>query len=254
VKLDTIERKTMLYKSGLGFYCINHVQGCSHGCLYPCYAYMMAHSYGRAKTYADWCRPTLVANAVEVLTKELDRKRQKPETVNLCLTTDPFMTGYPEVTDMSLKLIALLNSRGIRCSVLTKGTLPSDLADRERFPSDNLLGISLVSLSEEFRRRWEPGARPYADRLRALKALHDRGCRTFAHMEPYPTPNIIEQDLRSILEAAGFVDSIYFGGWNYNSVTGNWPGRKEFYRECAASVRRFCGERAIECALGAEER
>lgn len=175
----------MLYKSGLGFYCINHVQGCSHGCLYPCYAYMMAHSYGRAKTYADWCRPALVANAVEVLTKEPGRKRQKPEIVNLCLTTDPFMTGYPEVTDMSLKLIALLNSRGIRCSVLTKGALPSDLADRERFPADNLLGISLVSLS-----------------------------------------------------------------MNYNSATGNWPGRKEFYGDCAASVRRFCAERNIGCDLG----
>ena len=43
----------MLYKSGLGFFCVNHVQGCGHGCLYPCYAYMMAHTYGRAKTYCN---------------------------------------------------------------------------------------------------------------------------------------------------------------------------------------------------------
>lgn len=50
--MDTIIRKTLLYRSGLGFHCVNHAQGCGHGCLYPCYAYMMAHSYGRAKTYA----------------------------------------------------------------------------------------------------------------------------------------------------------------------------------------------------------
>ena len=46
--MDTITRTTLLYRSGLGFYCVNHAQGC----LYPCYAYMMAHSYGRAKTSA----------------------------------------------------------------------------------------------------------------------------------------------------------------------------------------------------------
>lgn len=249
--MDTITRKTLLYKSGLGFYCVNHAQGCVHGCLYPCYAFMMAQSYGRAQTYADWCHPRLVTNAAEILSKELDRKRELPDIVNLCLTTDPFMTGYPEVGDMSLKLIALINARGIPCSVLTKGELPIDLADGERFPADNLVGISIISLSEDFRRRWEPGATPYADRLRALKALHDRGCRCFAHIEPYPTPNLIDQDLGEILDAVGFVDRIYFGGWNYNSVSGNWPERKEFYQGCADVVRRFCGERGIGCDLGA---
>jgi hypothetical protein len=33
--METIERKTLLNKSGLGFWCINAVQGCSHGCRYP---------------------------------------------------------------------------------------------------------------------------------------------------------------------------------------------------------------------------
>jgi len=48
--METIVRKTLLYKSGLGFYCINHAQGCTHGCLYPCYAFMMVRSYGRVAT------------------------------------------------------------------------------------------------------------------------------------------------------------------------------------------------------------
>ena len=61
--METIERKTLLYKSGLGFWCVNHVQGCSHGCLYPCYAFMMAKSYGRAADYGDWTKPRLVAEA-----------------------------------------------------------------------------------------------------------------------------------------------------------------------------------------------
>ena len=38
-----IERKTMLYKTGVeyGDYTMNHIQGCAHGCKYPCYAFMM---------------------------------------------------------------------------------------------------------------------------------------------------------------------------------------------------------------------
>ena len=49
--LDVIERKSLLYRSGLGFWCVNHVQGCAHGCNYPCYAYLLA-SYlrGMAET------------------------------------------------------------------------------------------------------------------------------------------------------------------------------------------------------------
>lgn len=36
----------MLYKTGVeyGDYTMNHVQGCAHGCLYPCYAYMLPNA------------------------------------------------------------------------------------------------------------------------------------------------------------------------------------------------------------------
>ena len=208
--METIERKSLLYKSGLGFWCANHVLGCSHGCKYPCYACMMAKTYGRAKDYAEWCRPKLVANAAELLDAELKRKRKKPESINLCLTTDPFMTGYPEVSAMSLKLIEVANGHGVACSTLTKGLYPMELADRERFPADNLHGISLISLDEGFRLRWEPGASSCAGRMSALRALHENS------------------------------------GWNYNSLATGFPGRREFYESQAEIAKRFCAGRDIE--------
>ncbi len=30
--MEQIRRKSLLYRSGLGFWCVNHVQGCAHGC------------------------------------------------------------------------------------------------------------------------------------------------------------------------------------------------------------------------------
>jgi DNA repair photolyase len=243
--METITRKSLLYKSGVGVLCINHVQGCSHGCRYPCYAYMIAQSYNRVASYSDWCQPKLVANAAELLTKELSHKRIKPDSIYLCLSTDPFMTGYPEITDMSLRLMAIINSNGIRTSILTKGKLPAELADKKRFPANNIYGISLISLNEEFRKRWEPGATPYTDRVKALKYLHDCGCQTLAHIEPYPTPNILKQNLEDILEAVNFVDHLYFSGWNYNNQVKQFQNYQQFYKEQATIAQCFCKKHDI---------
>lgn len=248
--METIIRKTLLYKSGLNFYCINHALGCSHGCSYPCYAYMMAHTHGRIKTYNEWCQPKLVANAEELLSKELSKMKRKPVSIHLCLTTDPFMMGYPEVTNMSLKLIALINSHGINCSILTKGILPADLADRNRFPADNTYGISLVSLDENFRRLWEPNAAPYIERINALKYLKNNERQTLVHIEPYPTPNIVNQNIEKLLEAVSFTDQIFFSGWNYSNRIRQFSNYHEFYKEQANLVRQFCSKHKIYCETG----
>lgn len=76
--MPMIERKAMLYKSrveymsGEGVYAMNHVLGCSHGCKYPCYAYLTAKRFGQVDSYEDWCEPKPVANTLELLEKELD--------------------------------------------------------------------------------------------------------------------------------------------------------------------------------------
>jgi DNA repair photolyase len=243
--METITRKTLLYKSGLGFYCLNHVLGCSHGCRYPCYAFSLARHHGRVKQYAAWCRPKLVANALDLLDRELPRLRGRIDRVHLCLTTDPFMLGFPEVADLSLRIMRRLNAAGLDCSVLTKGIYPRELAEDRAYSRNNLYGISLVSLDEVFRQRWEPQAAPYADRIEALRRLHDHGCLTRAHLEPYPTPNILPQDLPALLEQVAFVDQLYFSGWNYNPLVRRYPTYQEFYEEQEGVVRAFCARNKI---------
>ncbi|MBV1757496.1 MAG: radical SAM protein [Dethiosulfatibacter sp.] len=239
-----ITRKSMLYKTGVeyGDYTMNHVAGCSHGCKYPCYAFLMAKRFGKVKSYKEWTEPFIVCNTIELLQKEIPRLKNKIESVQLCFTTDPFMVGHYEIEEMSLAAIKLLNSNGIKCIVLTKGTLPEELVETS---SENEYGITFISLDEEYRKKTEPGAASYGERLKALKYLHDKGCKTWVSIEPYPTPNLIEQDLRKILKEVAFTNKIIFGRTNYNKDISSYKEHVQFYNQQAKIVIDFCKERNI---------
>jgi len=240
-----IERKTMLYKTAVeyGDFTMNHVQGCAHGCKYPCYAFMMAKRFGKVSSYEDWLEPYLVSNTLEILDQEIPRLKSKIKSVQLCFTTDPFMFGYDEIIKMSIMAIQKLNAAGIKCNVLTKGLLPIELAECSR---DNEYGITLVSLNEGYRERIEPGAAPYVERLESLKALHDAGFKTWVSIEPYPTPNIITQDINKILEAVSFTDKLIFGRTNYSKEISAYALHRAFYNEQAEKVINFCKKNHIQ--------
>lgn len=240
-----IKRKTMLYETGVeyGDYTMNHILGCAHGCKYPCYAFMMKKRFGKVKTYEEWLEPYLVSNTLELLDTEIPRLQKKIESVQLCFSTDPFMYGYKEIEDMSLAAIKKLNESGIKCTVLTKGILPASLAEMSK---DNEYGITLVSLDEEYRKKMEPGSAPYLERISALKNLHNAGYKTWVSIEPYPTPNIIEQSLNEILETVSFVDRIIFGRTNYSKEVSSFKEHKQFYNRLAAEVIDFCDNRKID--------
>lgn len=240
-----IQRKTMLYKTGVeyGDYTMNFILGCSHGCKFPCYAYLQMKRFGKVADYDDWCKPKLVSNTLELLDKEIPRLKGKIQSVQLCFSTDPFMYEYSEVCEMALKAIKKLNDAGIKCTVLTKGILPYSLSE---LSSENEYGITLVSLDEKYREKMEPGAASYRERLAALKALHDAGCKTWVSIEPYPTPNLIEQNLSELLEAVSFTDRIIFGRTNYSKEASAYKEHKKFYNEKADEVIRFCKSRGIK--------
>lgn len=242
--MKSITRKTMLYKTGVeyGDYTMNHVLGCAHGCKYPCYAYMMKKRFGEVSSYDDWLEPRIVSNTLELLDEEIPRLKDKIKSVQLCFTTDPFMYNYEEIATMSIAAIRKLNASNVKCTVLTKGILPIELA---KCSLDNEYGITLISLDNEYRIRMEPGSAPYTDRIQALRALSERGCKTWVSIEPYPTPNLIEQELSKILESVAFVNKIIFGRTNYSKEVSAYKGHKEFYNCCVEQVIKFCNERGI---------
>lgn len=240
-----IRRKTLIYKTGVeyGDYTLNHVQGCSHGCLYPCYAYMMCKRFGKVKTYEEWISPCLVENALELLEKEIPKYKKEIKSLHLCFSTDPFMYGYEEVSDMSIKILKRLNQDNIKCTVLTKGLLPIELANLSK---ENEYGITLVSLNNEFKNKYEPYSANYTERIENLRQLHLKGCKTWVSIEPYPTPNIVEQDITKILDSVSFVDKVIFGRLNYNSLVSQYKDYKKYYNDLANSVKEYCQENNID--------
>lgn len=244
-RCQTMKRKSMLYKTGVeyGDYTINHVLGCSHGCLYPCYAFMMARRFGKVKDYNEWLKPVIVDNAIDLLKKELPKLKHKINSVHLCFTTDPFMYGYNDICDLSIEIIKLINSYDIPCTALTKGILPRELSDLSK---KNSYGITLISLNEEFRKKMEPGSAPYIDRINNLYYLHKKGYKTWVSIEPYPTPNFIEQDFDEILNSVQFVDKIIFGRLHYNGKVTKYENYQEYYNNLSYKVIEFCKKNSIE--------
>ena len=242
-----MRRKSLLYRSGVEYadFCINHVEGCSHGCTFPCYAMQMARRFGRIKTYSDWLKPKIVENALELLDKEIPKYKDQIKFVHLCFMSDPFMYQHPEVRDLTLKIIEKLNKNNIKCTVLTKGIYPKDLANKDKYGLRNEYGITLVSLDNHFKSKFEPHSSPYKERIKSLRFLHDQGLKTWVSIEPYPTPNLVEQDLLEILESVSFTDRIIFGKLNYNVKSSHFKNNQAFYEECVRQLMDFCKEHNI---------
>ena len=238
-------RKSLIYKTAVeyGDYTLNYVQGCSHGCKYPCYAFQMSKRFGTVKTYEEWIQPKIVENTMELLDKEIPKYKDKIDILHLCFTTDPFMVGQDDVIQLSMSVLKKANDNGIKCSVLTKGLLPIELAE---FNKENEYGITIITLDDAFRKKIEPGAASIEERIRALEALHNKGCKTWVSMEPYPTPNFIEQNLNDILERLSFTDKIIFGRMHYNKKVSEYKEYKTFYNKCAKEVLSFCETRGID--------
>jgi len=237
-----IKRKSLLYKTKVeyGNFTVNHIEGCSHGCLYPCYAMIMAKRFGKVKSYEEWIKPKIVKNAIKLLEKEIPKYKDEIKFVHLCFMTDPFMYQEEEVSNLSLKIIEFFNREGIKCTALTKGVLPIELTELSK---ENEFGITLISLNEDFRNKYEPYSAPYQERINRLYSLHRKGLKTWVSIEPFPTPNIVNQDFDKILDEISFVDKIIFGRLNYNSKVTRYPGFQFFYNKLSEKVISFCKER-----------
>ncbi|MDR0430603.1 MAG: radical SAM protein [Tannerellaceae bacterium] len=165
-------------------YACNFYVGCSCGCHY-CY-----NKTGRFRATLGGDKPTLKKcfkdekHALEVFEKEL--KQNLPELQKhglfFSFTTDPMTQSTGAMT---LAAVYLCGKNNVPVKILTKTTTYI-----EQFLC-NIIDVNWENIAFGFtltgRDDLEPNASPNAERIKAMKKLHDAGFKTWASIEPVIT-------------------------------------------------------------------
>jgi DNA repair photolyase len=189
-------------------YNMNLYRGCQHQCIY-------CDSRSECYQIEDFDHDVLIkANALDLLRKELARKRVKG-TIGTGSMNDPYMPLEEEVnlTGRALEIVAQFR---FPVHIVTK----SDLVLRDL---DTLIEINKVyatvsftvtTADDEMGKKLEPGAPLVSDRFRAMRVLADHGIRTGVTLMPIlPFIEDTEENITAIVEAAHEHGATYFIPW-----------------------------------------
>ena len=223
---------------------INLLAGCPYGCRY-CYARSFRSSPidGRVHFYE---------NTLDLLRRELPRKRVKPRVVYFSTACEPF-APYDAVLDVLYGVMELLLCRDVRVLVSTKSAIPDRfVALFEAFPGRAFVQVGLTTMDDSIRRTLEPRAGTVDARLTSLRALREHGIAAEARIDPL-IPELTDMDesldllcrtvaacgvrtaaasylfLRRALAAAM---RMQIGDWSFGDM------RQRIYRD---QIDRYCG-------------
>lgn len=185
----------------------NFYVGCSNGCTY-CYL-----KKGRGAKILGGDKPTLKKcfkdekHALEVFEKELKSNLSELQEKGLffSFTTDPMLK---ETMDLTIKGAFIATHYGTPVKVLTKRAdwvdyFLSSFNHGNRWLKHIAFGFTLTGQDE-----LEPGASTNAERIEAMKKLHDAGFKTFASIEPVID---FESSYKMIRQTVGFCDLYKIG-------------------------------------------
>ncbi len=176
-------------------YALNPYRGCSIGCVY-CYAPSVLREERAWGRFVDVKR-----NLPAVLAKELKRKARG--IVGIGTVTDgyqPLEARY-HITRYCLEQLVRFD---FPVSVQTKSSLVLKDMDLLRRLREAEVGVTITTMAEGDRRRFEPFASPSERRVDTLRRLNEAGIRTWAFVGPIlpaTTEASLESLLRSIAEA-----------------------------------------------------
>ncbi|OGW12739.1 MAG: hypothetical protein A3G93_01175 [Nitrospinae bacterium RIFCSPLOWO2_12_FULL_45_22] len=175
---------------------VNIARGCSFSCVY-CYARGYSNAPRKDEVY-------VYSNLAEKLIQELENPRRRkpwPRYVSLNTSTDSFQP-YEEVLAISWQVMQLLLQRNIGISLLTKGEIPPEFITLfQRSKERVAVAIGLVSLSEAFKTRYEPGAASINDRLDTIARLTRAGINVRVRLDPLiPGINDTPAEIRDLFQ------------------------------------------------------
>jgi len=158
------------------YHTINLTAGCPNRCVY-CYA----QSYD---FHPGWGSVIFFSNTLELLKKELPRKRKKPRLVYFSTASEPFLPVPPILEDL-YRIMEILLEQNIFLLISTKCPIPDRFIKLfQRYPGRVHIQVGLTTVDDEVRCLLEPNAASVADRLDNLRRLVRGGVRAEARMDP----------------------------------------------------------------------
>ncbi len=197
------ERKSRVLNPGTfgclrGTYTINVTQGCGLLCTY-CYA----RGYATAPPKGD---VHLFIDLPKSLRRELDSKRRRrlPGVVVFNTATDCFQP-HPDILEVAYQTMMVLLERGIGISFLTKGFIPQRFVELFKDYRDNVQAqIGLTSLSEDYRKAYEPGVASPREKLENIERLCAAGIDTQVRIDPIiPFVTDTREEMEALFGALG---------------------------------------------------
>lgn len=186
-------------------YACNFYVGCSNDCSY-CYCKrgLLGHAMGAPvatlkKSFKD------ELHAFDVFKKELDANKEELQKHGLffTFTSDPFIA---ETRELTIRSIDYAIDRAVPCQILTKCadiSIPESWHHYDHLRNRLAFGFTLTGHDE-----LEPGASTNAERIEAMKKLHEMGFKTFASIEPVIS---LPESSQMIVQTLGFCDLYKIG-------------------------------------------
>jgi DNA repair photolyase len=202
------QRLKAIRPSGTNFgYCINCYDGCQHGCLY-CYGRKI-----RWKDYKAWINAIPRLKIVDLLQEDIKHITNEVEPdikdIFVCSVCDAYQPIELE-HKITRNVIQILRENNLPFTVLTKSA--NVLRDIDLFVGYNKcrVGLTIITLDDNFRGILEPNASPIAERCEALQILKASGISTYCSVEPIMCCE--ESNPIQIIEALReYVDLFEFG-------------------------------------------
>lgn len=185
-------------------YACNFYVGCSNDCSY-CYCKrgLLGHAMGAPIATLKKCFKD-EQDAIAEFCKELvsNLKELQQHGLFFTFTSDPWL---PETKALTIEAVSFAISWEIPCQILTKrADFLRDIPESWlQYKSYIAFGFTLTGHDE-----LEPGASTNAERIEAMKKLHEMGFKTFASIEPVIS---IEASSRMIVETLGHCDLYKIG-------------------------------------------
>ncbi len=202
----------VLMREGRDQYYINPYVGCMIACPF-CYVIDRADFSRRLEGLPElpWGRYLDVKiNAAEVLRREVESAGSGLVRMSPILT-DPYQPAERRYR-ITRQILEVLVDTDLAPVILTRA--PRILDDLELLARFRrlLIGFSIPTDADQYRRIFEPHADPIEERIEALKSLHAAGIRTFAVIQP-----VLPMDADRLVDAiapyvcAVRIDRMYFG-------------------------------------------